>query len=134
MVDPLVGALVGHCVGDYILQNDWMAKNKKLRFWPCFVHAMIYTCSVMFFSGWMLSHDWLPILFAVLIPHYLIDRSKFVGWYMWVFHQDDFAKPPLAPWSTIAVDNSFHFVCLWIVASVFEAPCQECVGFLDILF
>lgn len=27
--DPLLLALIGHLVGDYILQNDWQALNKK---------------------------------------------------------------------------------------------------------
>lgn len=27
--DTLVLAIIGHLVGDYLLQNDWMALNKK---------------------------------------------------------------------------------------------------------
>lgn len=69
-------AIIGHLVGDYLLQNDWMALNKKkpsiyYRPWwgntewkwrltyllrwvsiPCFVHCLLWTLSVMFFAGW----------------------------------------------------------------------------------
>lgn len=27
--DPLVLAIIGHLVGDYLFQTDWMAQNKK---------------------------------------------------------------------------------------------------------
>lgn len=120
MDNSLAGALVGHCIGDYLIQNDWMALNKKKRTWPCLVHVTLYTLAVMHYSGWE-YHDQAPaIAAAVFIPHFLIDRSQFVKWYMGVIGQSSFAQPPMAPWSFVAVDNTMHFLCLWVVAKFLE--------------
>ncbi len=34
--------LVAHLVGDFILQNEWMASNKKHRSFACLVHVLVY--------------------------------------------------------------------------------------------
>jgi hypothetical protein len=30
----MVGVLLAHLVGDYLLQSDWMAAEKTKRWWP----------------------------------------------------------------------------------------------------
>lgn len=45
-------ALVGHLVGDYLIQNDWMALNKKQSSLHCAVHCGLWTLSVILFAGW----------------------------------------------------------------------------------
>lgn len=117
-MDNLVGAIVGHFVGDYLLQNDWMANNKKRKSLPCLVHVVLYTAAVMLFSGWFTHQHALAITAAIAIPHFIIDRSHIPYWYMLAVGQKNFAHVPMAPWSIIAVDNTMHFVCLWIVAYV----------------
>lgn len=52
----MMGMLVGHLVGDYLLQNDWMALNKKFKNFEgrlaCGVHCFLWTLSVLaFFFG-----------------------------------------------------------------------------------
>lgn len=37
----MISALVGHLVGDYLLQNDYMALNKKKSSFHCMVHCSI---------------------------------------------------------------------------------------------
>lgn len=103
--------LVGHLVGDYLVQNDWMALNKKKSDLHCLVHVLSYTLCVWACTLW----PWwtLPL---VAIPHYLIDRTQFVMWFMRVTGKEKFAQPPMSPWSLIAVDNTFHAVCLWLTA------------------
>ena len=101
--------LVGHLIGDYLLQNDWMALNKKARSLPCLVHVTLYTMVVLACAGWLASPAaWL----LVAVPHFLIDRSQFVRWYMQAIGQAKFSQPPMAPWSIIAVDNAMHAACL----------------------
>jgi hypothetical protein len=109
--------LVGHLVGDFLLQNDWMAQNKKTRTVPCLVHVGFYTFAVCYCAGWLAyPAAWL----LVGVPHFLIDRTQFVRWYMQKCGQDAFAQPPMAPWSIIAVDNAMHALCLlwaaWVMA------------------
>ncbi|WP_301108119.1 DUF3307 domain-containing protein [Sporosarcina sp.] len=38
--------LLGHLVGDYLLQTSWMAMNKAYKWLPLLTHCFIYTLSV----------------------------------------------------------------------------------------
>lgn len=111
----MTGWLVGHLVGDYLLQNDWMAQGKKRAHWPCLVHVAAYTLAVMLFTQWPL---WIAAV--VFVPHYLIDRWGFVPWYMRAIGQTSFMEPPMSPWSRIAVDNTLHVVCLFFTQQLVE--------------
>jgi hypothetical protein len=42
----LTEAIIGHLVGDFLLQNDWMAANKKKNSWVCLLHCLIWTAWV----------------------------------------------------------------------------------------
>lgn len=113
----MIEQLISHAVGDYLIQNDWMAKNKKVRSWmgelACHVHCITYT--IMFIA--IASPT---ALLAIYLSHYAIDRSGFVMWYMKVTGKSDFAKPPMAPWSIIAVDNTFHILCNYCAIKIFN--------------
>lgn len=100
--------LVGHLIGDYLLQNDWMALNKKKATFPCAVHCLIWSLSVMVCAWW----PWwtLPILFAT---HFAQDRTNIVIWLMNHKGQKQFSQPPMAPWSIIVTDNVMHIVVVW---------------------
>lgn len=119
MTDILTLAIIGHLVGDYLLQNDWMALNKKKHSIPCLMHCWLWSTAVMLFSGW----QWLPkphaaIVFLVLfITHFIQDRTQIIGWWMHLKWKDQskFAESPMAPWSLIVVDNVWHIVTLWAV-------------------
>lgn len=100
--------LILHLVGDYLLQNDWLALNKKkkesLGLLTCTIHCILY--SLPFF----IIGNWLQVS-IIFITHFLIDRWYFVKWYMNTVGQKEFAKPPCAPWSIFFVDNTFHLIC-----------------------
>jgi hypothetical protein len=108
--------LVGHLVGDFLLQDDWLASGKKRSDGICGLHVLIYTLSVLLFTGWFWQPDNWILFWAVAIPHYLIDRTRLVNGYMYLAGQSAFATAPMAPWSIIAVDNSMHLVCLLFTA------------------
>lgn len=62
--------LLGHLVGDFLLQNKWMAMNKGASHAKCFVHCLLYTVAVC-----VICHipDWRwPLI--VFLSHYPIDR------------------------------------------------------------
>lgn len=103
--------LILHMVGDYLLQNDWMAQNKKAKGWygewACQVHCITYSVSFVVAFGWSAGA-------MVYLTHYAIDRSGFVMWFMRATGKGDFAKYPMAPWSIIWVDNTFHLVCNYL--------------------
>lgn len=63
-------ALLGHLVGDYLLQSQWMAVNKSSRGWfgtlTCTVHVAVYTLAIvtflhlytpnpLFFASWFFA-------------------------------------------------------------------------------
>ena len=103
-------AIIGAMVGDYILQTDYMAVNKKKDSIPCAVHCLIWTVAVLVCS-WTFN-PWLALwLFAT---HFAIDRSSFIVWWMTnISGQKGFAEK-LAPWSIITVDNVFHLVTILV--------------------
>lgn len=98
--------IVAHCVGDYVIQNDWMAQGKKKSSLICAIHSLLYTLPFIF-----CSFNWYQ-LFLIFGQHHLQDRDNFVLWYMEKSGKTDFLKPPLAPWSIFVIDNTFHL--LWI--------------------
>lgn len=140
---PLLLALIGHLVGDYILQNDWLAIGKKKSTAICAIHAWIWTCCVCGFAGWpnwlaplSTSHtNWVWTL--LFITHLVQDRFNLIPWWMKLIGQNQFMKsdellrkecPPieggkplyflrigLGPWSVIIVDNIFHILTIWAV-------------------
>jgi hypothetical protein len=108
----LVFAIVGHMIGDYLLQNDWMAEGKKRSSLICAIHAAIWTACVCLVGGWF--EPW--AIGFLFITHFAQDRTNFIRWYMNAMGQRKFAAPPMAPWSIIIVDNTWHLVALAIVA------------------
>jgi hypothetical protein len=117
MHSPLAFAIIGHMVGDYLLQTDWMANNKKKSSFACAVHCLLWTASVTLFARWW-THWWLPV--ALFVTHFAQDRTQFIRWYMNHMGQKGFSTPPLAPWSMIVVDNTFHLVVLAVLAMLVE--------------
>lgn len=114
MLDPLACGIIGHVVGDYLLQNDWIATEKKKRTSVCLLHCALYGLAT-FLCLLPTAAPAGPVAAIVAALHFPIDRTGFVARYMRWFGQREFSKPPLAPWSVILVDNSFHLAILWAV-------------------
>jgi hypothetical protein len=113
-METLTAAIIGHLVGDYLLQNDWMALNKKKRSWPCVVHCLLWTLAVCAFAGWWAW--WVPLV--LFSTHFIQDRTNVIMWWMKLPWKDQskFVDGPCAPWSIIVVDNVWHIVILYVVA------------------
>jgi hypothetical protein len=117
MNNTLTLAIIGHLVGDYLLQNDWMALNKKKWFFPLSIHCWLWSVSVMLFTGWEWNPGWRPaIVFTVLfLTHLIQDGTDLIPRWMKLIGQNQFLIGPCAPWSCIVVDNVWHIVTLWAV-------------------
>ncbi len=124
---------IAHLVGDYLLQNDWMANNKKGTLLPtrednsrclpnkwckwcvgsvaCGVHVLLYTLSVWAFTRW----PWWALA-IVASTHFIQDRTNIIAWSMRVKGQAKFMQPPCGPWSIIVVDNVWHLVTLYLIS------------------
>lgn len=112
----LLLAIIGHLVGDYLLQNDWMALNKKRKddvgLLSCAVHCVIWASAVSFAAGWWHSFWVWPVLY---LTHLAQDHTNVVAWWMDRIGQKQFRTGPCAPWSIIVVDNVWHIVTIALV-------------------
>lgn len=122
--------ILAHLIGDYILQSDWMAANKRLRSVPCAIHCLLYTaCFVPITQNWIS----IGIIFA---SHFAIDRFGLARYIVYLknalspepmpawedcnttgYHHE---RPAwLATWLTIIADNTLHLICnglaIWIL-------------------
>lgn len=107
----MIEALIGHLVGDYIAQNDWMALNKKKSTLHCAVHCAIWTACVVLFAWWPL---WAAI--PLFLSHFAQDRTNVITWWMDLVGQKQFRTGICSPWSMIVVDNVWHIVALFILS------------------
>ena len=133
-----LGLLMGHLLGDYVLQNDWMAANKtnpnpgpepsdpyeviewraRWEGWldghaACTVHCLFYTLAVWACSFWWMPWWGLAVCFAC---HWPLDRFRLAGrWMRNVSGQAAFAGGVLSPWSVIVVDNTAHLLTLFVI-------------------
>jgi hypothetical protein len=100
---------LAHMVGDYLLQNDWMALNKKRRTIPALVHVLVYLLPFL-----LCSLSWWQIA-LIGAQHFVQDRTSFINWLMRVKGSGQFATGPCAPWSIIVTDNVVHIVFIAFV-------------------
>lgn len=109
----MIEAIVGHLVGDYLLQNDYLALNKKRSSFHCTVHCLIWTACVVLFSQWPL---WTGV--PLFVTHFIQDRTAIITWYMDAVGQQAFRTGPCSPWSVIVVDNVWHIVVLFALSKI----------------
>lgn len=111
--------IVGHLVGDWILQNDWMARGKKGRLLalPGLVHYTVYTATVMV-TLWLAVgsslhlNGYILVMVVVFITHMLTDATNIVGIWMHFYRQTDI------PMVRVMVDQTLHVVELTLVAQL----------------
>lgn len=106
-MSPLVGALLAHLVGDYILQSHWMACEKTKRWWPALVHAVTYTLPFLLIT----QSPW--ALLVIGGTHAVIDRYRLARFVVW-------AKNQVAPksyrpvWADASVTGYASDVPVWL--------------------
>lgn len=122
-----INAVLGHFVGDYLLQTKEMALTKSAKtfygLWMSVLHSSIYTLAVCLFT-WKFA----PLFVAlVFLTHWPIDRwSLGTKWLQMIrgrdilrayeskekYHEIDLAFSCLV---YAVVDNTLHLVLLWLV-------------------
>ena len=102
--------LIGHLIGDYMLQSDIIAAEKKSNTMICLWHCLLYTAAIWVFTQW----TWwiLPLIF---VQHFIQDRTQLVPKLMDITGSQGFKKEPFYPWSIIVWDNTLHLTFLWIL-------------------
>lgn len=70
----MIEIFLGHLVGDYLFQNNWMAlkksKHNGLGWLTCTVHCVLYTMSVCLIT-WNADIRWIAIVF---LSHFILDK------------------------------------------------------------
>ena len=111
--------IIGHLVGDWLLQNDWMAtdKRKGLLTSAGMTHFIIYTVITMG-AFWLAQGEkirgslFLGLTLLVFVSHWLIDATSLVDYWIRVYRQSDKAI------MRIMVDQTLHLLVLAIVAYI----------------
>lgn len=115
--------LLCHLVGDYVLQTDYMASNKRKNLVVAFYHAFVYSLPFVLLGPSFTA--WAFIFFShAIIDHFALARYV-IYYYNYVFgaisldltwedcNATGFSpdKPAwLAVWLLIIVDNTMHLV------------------------
>lgn len=127
MAELFIAAILGHLVGDFMLQPKYMALHKGDQslegFWLCTLHVAIYTVAVCAF----LQTTDLLVAALVYIPHWIIDKwslathwtrlirgRTFEGAYTSV---DKYKSFDISFTCIVYVvnDSGMHALCLWIL-------------------
>jgi hypothetical protein len=108
--------LLLHLFGDFILQNDWMALNKKKQGYSgtiaCLVHTLTYAIPFLLIGSWL-------AVIVIGLTHYIIDRGhlveKFIRFKNNETYKDNFGFMKERPfaisiWLYIIIDNIFHLI------------------------
>jgi hypothetical protein len=117
--------IVGHLVGDFLLQTDGVAKNKALS-WPWMLrHIAIYMAIMtILVVAFALSHQasfWVAAAVLVLIAgsHIILDRREFTArWMRFIGISEDLA------WLPLVIDQGFHVLILAVAAQVLVSTSQ----------
>lgn len=107
--------LLGHLVGDYLLQNTWMAMNKANKWIPLLTHCVLYTLSLvaaMVVGGFSLSYLAIAVIF---VSHVFLDKRTFVLWWVRIIME---VHKPEGNWLTIVVDQVFHLLVIGAIIHI----------------
>lgn len=114
--------ILAHLIGDYLIQNQWMASEKTKRWWPAIVHGVTYTVPYLFIT----QSIW--ALLVICITHIIIDRFRLAKHFIWFKNQigpksyryswEDgkatgfSSKVPIwmSTWLMIIIDNTLHLI------------------------
>lgn len=127
--------LILHAIGDYLVQNDYLALNKKKPGWHghlcCQIHCITYSLPFLFIGSWQAT-------FAIYLSHFIIDRYHLVECFLAL--RNGLIKKPyekygfkytllyqfknienfgfgkdrpfaITIWLYIITDNIFHIIC-----------------------
>lgn len=102
-----VDQLVAHAVGDYLLQSEWMAREKTKRSIAAAVHCAFYLLPFLFITQ-------NPYTLAVIGgTHFVIDRWHLARYVAWVKNRP---WPGSAPWSECSTTGFHPDTPAWIAA------------------
>jgi hypothetical protein len=112
MLTPFERGVVVNLIADWLLQNDWMARNKQsLRHPAAWTHAAIHAVLLTLALNWRAG-----IVLGVV--HLVVDTRRPLNWWQKVFRQT--IDGPMAMTLKVWADQVLHIVAiaLWVEISV----------------
>lgn len=104
--------LIGHLIGDWAFQNEWMVRHKQDALFnrAVFVHCGLYTL-VLVIILWLTTHslpgsDFLIFGAVIYLSHWLIDATNAAEYWMRGFQQSNVL------FVRIVVDQAAHLLIL----------------------
>jgi len=117
--------LLLHLLGDYFLQNDWMATNKRkwtLEGWvACVIHCLLYAIPFGIYYN-------PTVCLLVYSTHILVDKFCLAKYFTmlinWNWEDENFGFNEMIPaylttWLHIIMDNSLHIACNYFIILYF---------------
>jgi len=108
MLTPFERGFIAHLIADWLLQNDWMAKNKtSLRHPAGWIHAAIQAVLLGLALGWQAG-----LVLGAL--HLLVDTRVPLDWWQKVFRQT--TEGPITVTLNAWADQVIHIVAIaaWV--------------------
>lgn len=99
MIMELMWATFAHYLGDFALQNDYVAKNKCLNLYVLFAHAIVWTLPIVLVLSYFGIFQYWKLAFLV-IGHMMIDA--------WKCKQD-------GGWHYLYIDQFVHLIQILMV-------------------
>jgi biotin transporter BioY len=107
---------LGHLLGDWLLQNDWMAQGKRQGLFTTagLTHVATYTAvlvGILWLAGGQgLSQEVLVVAGGIIfVTHWLIDATDVVQWWMRFYGQRDQTMVRLM------IDQTWHLLVLGLL-------------------
>jgi hypothetical protein len=115
--------VVSHLLGDYLLQTEWQAINKRggltgtaIQRRALFSHIATYTMAYIPSLIWLWSslHAWVfGIAALIAVPHLIQDDGRLLARYSMTVKKADITRNLSL---SAALDQSFHLIALFLTA------------------
>lgn len=107
---------IGHKIGDYLLQTDYQAVNKKNNWIALISHCFIYTLAVSIMAYVFVGFFNWTAIFILFISHIIIDRKIFLNWWAKNIKRIRDTEEPAVQPGLIELDQAFHYIILFIIS------------------
>ncbi len=104
--------LVGHFIGDFILQTRWMADNKAKEILPLLAHAAIYTAVIALLALIAGGLSWRGIG-LIFVCHVILDQRAFIDF--WAAKVNGNTN---IDWLKVVLDQSWHILMLAVATLI----------------
>lgn len=113
-MSPFNWLLIGHLIGDFLFQTNWMATRKEKEWVPLVVHALVYTFFIALFGIPTHSIGWVGIS-IIFLTHIIIDRRFLIRFWVRTIQG---ARGKEEGWLSIVTDQIFHLLILVLALSL----------------